>query len=322
MSRFSDISDQQFSKVVSENYCIRDIVGALGYSPCSGSMAICVKERINKLGLDISHLKGRASKSSSNPHYSLEEILIRNSSYTNTKALKSRLVKAGLLEYECSKCKNTGNWQGETLVLQLEHINGIHSDNRLENLCFLCPNCHSQTKTYSGRNSGRYINIKYNGNKANRNSKVTSIKSKRICINCGQIISNSKNIKFCSKKCHSNYQRKTSLKPSKEILENLIKTDFFNSIAQKYGVNDASVRNWCKSYGLPHTKSAIREKYKIKTICEINKPSYDSLKELIFKFSFREIGRKYNVTDNAVRKWCKKYNLPHRKKDIKVILKS
>ena len=66
--------------------------------------------------------------------------------------MKSRLIKEEILEYKCALCGNTGEWQGQSLTLQLDHINGINNDNRLKNLRLLCPNCHSQTKTFSGRN--------------------------------------------------------------------------------------------------------------------------------------------------------------------------
>lgn len=56
------------------------------------------------------------------------------------------------MEYKCACCGNTGEWNGRPLVLQLDHINGDNCDNRLENLRFLCPNCHSQTDTFAGRN--------------------------------------------------------------------------------------------------------------------------------------------------------------------------
>jgi hypothetical protein len=46
-------------------------------------------------------------------------------------------------------------WNNKKLVLHIEHINGISNDNRIENLCFLCPNCHSQTDTYGGRNKSK-----------------------------------------------------------------------------------------------------------------------------------------------------------------------
>jgi 5-methylcytosine-specific restriction endonuclease McrA len=65
--------------------------------------------------------------------------------------VKGRIVKGNLLDYKCSKC-SIEDWCGETIVLDLDHINGNNKDNRLSNLRFLCPNCHSQTDTYKGRN--------------------------------------------------------------------------------------------------------------------------------------------------------------------------
>jgi Zn finger protein HypA/HybF involved in hydrogenase expression len=56
-------------------------------------------------------------------------------------------IKEGLLIYKCYKC-GIDSWNDEPINLQLEHINGNHFDNRLENLTLLCPNCHSQTKTF------------------------------------------------------------------------------------------------------------------------------------------------------------------------------
>ncbi len=57
------------------------------------------------------------------------------------------------LPNECEKCGNTGEWQGQKLKLQVDHKNGDGRDHRLENLRFLCPNCHCQTETWGGGNS-------------------------------------------------------------------------------------------------------------------------------------------------------------------------
>lgn len=70
------------------------------------------------------------------------------------KHLKARLINAGLLSNNCQMCGLT-EWQGRALNMHLDHINGSNDDNRLENLRMLCPNCHSQTPTYGGRNLKR-----------------------------------------------------------------------------------------------------------------------------------------------------------------------
>jgi 5-methylcytosine-specific restriction endonuclease McrA len=68
--------------------------------------------------------------------------------------LKRRLIKARLLIEECHECGLT-DWRGRALALELHHVNGDGQDNHLENLVLLCPNCHSQTDTWGGKNSSR-----------------------------------------------------------------------------------------------------------------------------------------------------------------------
>jgi 5-methylcytosine-specific restriction endonuclease McrA len=70
--------------------------------------------------------------------------------------LKKRLLRAGLLEKRCQAC-GIFEWRGGPLSLELHHINGVGQDNRLENLALLCPNCHSQTDSWGGRNSERQL---------------------------------------------------------------------------------------------------------------------------------------------------------------------
>jgi 5-methylcytosine-specific restriction endonuclease McrA len=78
-------------------------------------------------------------------------MFILNSSFTHN-TIKNNLVKNNLIPYECATCKNQGKHNGLKLTLQLDHINGNKKDQRLSNLRFLCPNCHSQTETYAGGN--------------------------------------------------------------------------------------------------------------------------------------------------------------------------
>jgi hypothetical protein len=59
-------------------------------------------------------------------------------------------LRAGLKEERCERC-GIAEWRGRPLAVALHHINGDRLDNRVENLEFLCPNCHSQTDNFAGR---------------------------------------------------------------------------------------------------------------------------------------------------------------------------
>ncbi|MGA3035990.1 MAG: HNH endonuclease signature motif containing protein [Vulcanimicrobiaceae bacterium] len=65
--------------------------------------------------------------------------------------VKTRLIAAGILENKCSQC-GIIDWRSEPISIHMDHINGVNTDNRLENLRMLCPNCHSQTDTFGARN--------------------------------------------------------------------------------------------------------------------------------------------------------------------------
>ena len=155
MSRKSfvwDLPKEEIQEKVNGCNSMCDVLAAFGYKRTSGSMAAVMKQIIEEYNIDISHFKPYY-RGLSRPKYTLEEVLVPNSSYTNIERLKIRILKAGLLQYECENCGNQGEWNGKPLTLQLDHKNGDHSDHSLENLRFLCPNCHSQTETFSGKNA-------------------------------------------------------------------------------------------------------------------------------------------------------------------------
>lgn len=77
----------------------------------------------------------------------MTEILIENSDYTGTARLRARLITEGLKPARCERC-GLDSWLGEPLPLMLDHINDSPTDNRLENLRILCPNCHALTDTW------------------------------------------------------------------------------------------------------------------------------------------------------------------------------
>lgn len=123
----------------------------------SGGGYVVLKTAAEQLKLPVDHMIEYGL--STGPSYNrfrctpLSEILVKNSSYTNIARLKIRLLREGLLEARCYE-EDCGlvEWKGKPISLQLDHVNGDKFDHRIENLRLLCPNCHSQTDTFGGKN--------------------------------------------------------------------------------------------------------------------------------------------------------------------------
>lgn len=152
-------TDEQLTEAVAASFSIAQVLRRLGLC-IFGSSYQTVKHHIRRLGLSTAHFTGqghlRGKTHNWTPGRPLEEVLVVGGYLPNTKNLKKRLLKAGLLENRCAECGSPPRWRERELVLILDHINGDRSDNRLENLRLLCPNCNSQQPTFAGKNKGRY----------------------------------------------------------------------------------------------------------------------------------------------------------------------
>lgn len=152
-------TDEQFIEAVKNNFTIRGVLKSLRLAPAGGSYKIFYRS-IKSLNIDISHFTGKAHLKGKPRQFSipnkipLTEILIVNSTYTCTSSLRKRLIKEEYLENICSEC-GINEWRGVKLSLHLDHIDGNNINNQIENLRLLCPNCHSLTSTYCGKNKGK-----------------------------------------------------------------------------------------------------------------------------------------------------------------------
>jgi len=142
---------ENLQKTADESISIADLIRKLGLQPTGGNWRH-VNKYLRIHNINTSHFLGKGWNVGDQAgllkkKIPLEEILIEKSHYTNSTSLKSRLIKAGLLIHMCTIC-GIDSWRDQPLTLELDHINGSPSDNRIENLRLLCPNCHSQTETY------------------------------------------------------------------------------------------------------------------------------------------------------------------------------
>ncbi len=138
---------------VKSNISMMGTMRTLGASLTSGALRTYLIGRIKYFGIDNSHFLGQAWNQGKNhvggpAKKTAIQILIiqKEGPRERSKILKRALLEIGV-EYKCSICK-LSEWRNGPIRLEVEHKNGKPLDNRLENLCFLCPNCHSQTENY------------------------------------------------------------------------------------------------------------------------------------------------------------------------------
>ncbi|GAA4976020.1 hypothetical protein GCM10025792_20390 [Pseudonocardia tropica] len=155
-------TDDDLADAVRSSVSLAEVMRRLGYRP-SGGMHRFLRSHIRTLGLDTSHFTGRAwargrTFPGRRPVRPLSEILVRDSDHRGSAGLRRRLIAEGLRAARCEQCGLT-EWRGSPAPLELDHINGDHTDNRLEHLRILCSNCHSLTETWCGRkNQPAYSN--------------------------------------------------------------------------------------------------------------------------------------------------------------------
>lgn len=276
-----NVTSSELQEIVKNANSKADICRALELQPKGGNYAIIDRLlKENNIVWNKEYTPWNKGKSYKYKRYSLSEILIENSPMKSTFKLKLRLFKENLKEPKCEVC-------GYTDSVELHHINGNPLDNRIENLQILCPNCHSKTENFRIKNSsvGRKI----------QDPKTLFLNEEEI---------QQRDLKNKARKCGKTLEQYLEDKlKGRRILEDKI-CPVCNKIFRPKG----GTQKYC-------SQECYKEDMKG------NRPVFLQLiqdfKELK---SFVQVGLKYNVSDNAVRKWCKLYGIPFKSKELKEFL--
>ncbi|MGE0395905.1 MAG: HNH endonuclease [Kofleriaceae bacterium] len=147
-------TDEELRVAVASAQSFAQVMRLLGLQPAGGNYEV-VQRRITGLALDTSHFIGqswnRGLKFRPNNARPLATLLVRGSTI-GSHALKLRLIREGLKSACCELCGWAERALDGRVPIELDHINGDRTDNRLENLRVLCPNCHSLQPTHRGLN--------------------------------------------------------------------------------------------------------------------------------------------------------------------------
>lgn len=146
-------SQDELTRAVAESRGLAGVMRALGLPPFNGAGRAEVARSIDAYGLSTEHFVGQGHRLDipSPSRKSADEVLRRlndNASRTKTSMLRRALDEVGV-PHRCVACGLGDVWQGKRLVLEIDHINGDRLDNRRQNLRYLCPSCHSQTRTFA-----------------------------------------------------------------------------------------------------------------------------------------------------------------------------
>lgn len=228
---------ENVQKAIKASVNYSECVRKLGLSGKAPGNRQTLKKYISKYDIDLSHFTFLPRYENRNPRDKtpLNEVLTKNSYYDNS-SLKKRLLEKGLFQKRCSDCGLTTHWNGKPLTLQVDHINGVSTDNRIENLRLLCPNCHSQTPTWGSKN------MKTTPSNTCEDCNIEISSQATRCQSCAS--------EHFARTCPPDHPLHLKFDPTPEKLKKLVWEMPMTQVGEKFKVSSNAIKKRCKKYGI------------------------------------------------------------------------
>ncbi len=245
--------EEYYIRLIGESESLIEVCRKAGIVPTTGNYDT-LKKVITNNSVDISHFKRVGGTSTKKKELSV--YLVKGVKVSSFK-LKNRLLEEGIKEHKCENPEcGLSEWHGKPIPLELHHINGDNTDNRLENLQILCPNCHALTDNYSGKNQ-----------KLNKRSKaLTTIDKEKILKvseesnSIREVVKKTKHAERTVKKVLENAEKKINKndKTKEEndkkvplIIDSIKRTRSYTGTAREFGVTDNAIKKLLVKRGYP-----------------------------------------------------------------------
>ena len=149
-SKLDNFTKEQVQQIVNNSTTKKEVAIKLGYSSDGGTVNRTLNKYFEENNIDTTSL----TKSKTNPKYTRETVFCEHGIIAQHSLVS--WYKKENIPYKCSICGQQPFWNGKPLIMILDHINGIHTDDRLENLRWVCPNCNYQLETTGSKNAKNY----------------------------------------------------------------------------------------------------------------------------------------------------------------------
>jgi hypothetical protein len=236
MERSPRFSEADAREAIAASLSYSEALRRLGMRPAGGNHRTLRKYAEEIWRIRVDHFDPRAANQANLRHdpIPLELILVNGTTYSR-RSLKRRLYAAGLKSRECELCGQGETWRGRQMSLILDHINGVATDNRLENLRIVCPNCAATLDTHCGKN----------------------LRVVRSCARCGRPFRpQGRTQRHCSRQCGGRSEasaaaqvaaRRVERPPYEQLVREITDASYL-AVGRRYGVSDNAIRKWLRAY--------------------------------------------------------------------------